>query len=239
MNAAAAGPVGVIAALPAEGRSLSAASSLLVRISGVGADAAGAACDMLLAAGAVALVSWGSAAGLDDDLAPGTLVLPDRVVGSTAPRPDRDWGDRVAFALRGRVRVVRGAMACPPTLLRTPADKRALAALGAVAADMESSAVADAARRAGVPWLAVRAIADGARVTVPDSVGASIDARGRVRLMRLVMALMRRPADVAALPALATGFRAASQTLRTVAAMAGPRLLAPIPAAPYAREGVA
>jgi adenosylhomocysteine nucleosidase len=216
--------VGVIAALPAEGRGL--ADPLLVRISGVGAAAAATACDALVAAGARALVSWGSAAGLDPELAPGTLVLADRIIGSTAGRPDREWADRIALAMRGRVRVVRGALACPPAVLRTPAEKRALAALGAVAADMESGAVAEAARRAGVPWVAVRVIADDATTTVPGSVAASIDDEGRVRLGRLFGALLRQPGDVLALPGLASGFRRATETLRAVAKMAGPVMAA-------------
>jgi adenosylhomocysteine nucleosidase len=227
--------VGVIAALPAEGRGL--APPLIVRISGIGAAAASAACEALVAAGARALVSWGSAAGLDPELASGTLVLADRIIGSTAGRPDREWADRIALAMRGRVRVVRGALACPPGVLRTPADKRTLAALGAVAADMESSAVAEAARRAGVPWVAVRAIADDATTTVPGSVSASIDAQGRVRLGRLVAALVRQPADVVALPALASGFRRATETLRAVSEMAGPTLSGP--STVQARAGVA
>jgi adenosylhomocysteine nucleosidase len=253
--------VGIVVALPAEARTLRAArraagaavaegadgGRLLVRVSGVGARAARAASEALIAGGARALVSWGIAAGLDEGVVPGTLVLAERIVaepivadaaadGSLAPRAGlaaadiatvAPWADRVAARLGSVVPIVRGSIACPARALRTTADKRALAATGAVAADMESAAVAEVARRAGVPWLIVRAVADGVDVPVPMSVIQAIDDDGRLRWTRLGARLTRHPRDVARLPALARGFRAALATLRVVATVAGDVLATP------------
>jgi adenosylhomocysteine nucleosidase len=113
-------------------------------------------------------------------------------------------------------------------MLQTAAQKRELAQWGAMAADMESAAVAASARCAGVPWLAVRAVADAADVTLPSAIVHAMDGQGRVRVTRLAAALLRRPRDVAAIPPLAHGFYAALGTLRAVAHRAGPALLAPM-----------
>jgi adenosylhomocysteine nucleosidase len=261
--------VGIIVALPAEARTLRAArraagaavtegadgGRLLVRVSGVGARAARAASEALVAGGARALVSWGIAAGLEEGVVPGTLVLAERIVAepivanaaanaaanvaavdSLAPRAGfvaggiattAPWADRVAARLGSVVPIVRGSIACPARALRTTADKRVLAATGAVAADMESAAVAEVAQRAGVPWLVVRAVADGVDVPVPMSVIQAIDDDGRLRWTRLGARLTRHPRDVARLPALARGFRAALATLRVVATVAGDVLATP------------
>jgi adenosylhomocysteine nucleosidase len=205
--------IGVVAALPAEGRCFPVVDGYRVQISGVGAAAAARACATLLADRATALVSWGTAAGLTDTLASGSVVI----AGSDA------WVDRLLPRLSGVA--VRGAIACPATVLRTAVEKRALgAATGAVVADMETDAVSRAARAAGVPWLAVRAVADTVDVGVPASVLRAIDGEGRVRYGRLGAALLARPGDVAALPRVARGFSAALRALRGVAALAGSEL---------------
>jgi adenosylhomocysteine nucleosidase len=195
--------IGVVAALPAEGRCYVGVGARVV-VSGVGAAAAGRACATLLRDGATALVSWGTAAGLTDALASGHVV----VDGS-----DPAWVSRLV----ARVGATRGHIASATSVLRNGAEKRALAAAtGAIVADMETAAVAEAARAAGVPWLAVRAVADTVDVGLPASVVSAIDGQGRVRYGRLGAALMRRPADVAALPRVARGFNAALRALRAV-----------------------
>jgi adenosylhomocysteine nucleosidase len=209
---------GVVAALPAEARWLG-ASALRVRVGGVGAEHAKRAAQVLLAQGAGALVSWGTAAGLTPGLGVGTLVIPDRVIsGSEVLVPDESWGARVADALRGVVSVVRGTLACPPSVLRDRHAKAEFAAeTGAIAADMESGAIGRVAREAGTPWIVLRVVSDDADTVVPSSVVSAIDRNGTLRFGRLVRALLRRPSDVAAFPALARGMRQAGRTMRAVA----------------------
>jgi adenosylhomocysteine nucleosidase len=205
--------IGVVAALPAEGRCLDAAAGRRVVVSGVGEAAAARACARLLGDGATALVSWGTAAGLTDALGPGRIVI----AGTEA------WVSRVVERVGPLAE--RGGIAYAGSVLATPADKRALAAAtGAVVADMETDAVSRAARAAGVPWLAVRAVADTVDVFVPASVLRAIDADGRVRYGRLGAALLARPGDLAALPRVARGFNAALRALRLLASRAGAEL---------------
>jgi adenosylhomocysteine nucleosidase len=209
---------GVVAALPAEARWLG-TSALRVRVGGVGAEHARRAAQLLLAQGAKALVSWGSAAGLLPTLRVGTLVIADRVVaGADALIPDQAWLARVEDAVRDAVSVIRGTLACPANVLRTPAAKAALAReTGAVAADMESAAIGSVARDAGAPWIVLRVVSDDADTVVPSSVVSAIDRNGELRIGRLVKALIRKPSDIAAFPALARGMRLAGQTMRVVA----------------------
>jgi adenosylhomocysteine nucleosidase len=212
---------GVVAALPAEARWLR-ASALQVRVGGVGAEHARRAARALLADGAHALISWGTAAALSPDLALGTLVIADRVVSdSDSLAPDESWCARVFDAMRVRaptVAIVRGAIACPTRVLRDAAAKAALARdTGAVAADMESAAIGSVAREAGAPWLVLRVISDTADMVVPPSVVSAIGADGALSMRRLLAGLAKRPSDVAAFPALARGMRLAGRTMRLVA----------------------
>jgi len=234
--------IGVIAALPAEARTVSersGAGARRVLVSGVGAVAAGRAAVALLAAGATGLVSWGTAAGLGDDVASGTIIVATGVVASGASTARRSpdagaWADRLAAVLAARIAspdgapaplVRRGLVADPAGVLRTPAEKRRLAAVaGAVIADMETAAIADAATAAGVPWLAVRAVADGVDVGLPVSILRAIDGEGQMRYGRLAQELLAHPVDALALPVIARGFRLALRALRMVADAGGPSL---------------
>jgi adenosylhomocysteine nucleosidase len=235
--------VGVVAALADEARTLrpgrarlgtpiAVDADVLLCWSGIGPTAARAASEALLAAGATALVSWGVAAGLDATTAPGTLVLADRVVDLPPLDPmelwsSASWNDRIAAHLPPGIRLVRGPIGATDRVLSSRADKRAAASRGAVAADMETAAVARAAGRAGIPWIAVRAVSDTSDRSLPSAVAVAIDSAGRVRLSRLAAGLVRRPAELLQLPGLASGFAAAIRTLRAVSAAIGANLLAP------------
>jgi adenosylhomocysteine nucleosidase len=209
---------GVVAALPAEARWLG-TSTLRVRVGGVGAEHAQRAARVLLAQGAKALVSWGTAAALVPGLAVGTLVIADRVIaGSEVLSPDEQWSERLGGALRAAVSLVRGTIACPTRVLRDREAKAALARdTGAIAADMESAAIGGVAREAGTPWIVLRVVSDDADTVVPSSVVSAIDGDGALRIGRLVRGLVRRPSDIAAFPALARGMRLAGRTMRAVA----------------------
>lgn len=212
------GLTGVVAALPAEARWLR-ASALAVRVGGVGAEHARRAARSLIADGAQALISWGTAAALAPTLSVGTLVLADRIVGESVPLvPDLAWTARVAESLLDVVPVVRGTIACPTDILRNARDKHALAdRSGAIAADMESAAIGAVAREAGASWIVVRVVSDAADTVVPSSVVDAINEKGALSWTRLLGALLRKPTDITAFPALARGMRLSGQTMRRVA----------------------
>jgi len=72
---------------------------------------------------------------------------------------------------------------------------------------MESRGVAEAAHEAGVPFVALRAVADPADRSLPPAAVDAINAYGRLRPLRVLLGLLRRPRDLAALFALATDAR--------------------------------
>jgi hypothetical protein len=87
-----------------------------------------------------------------------------------------------------------------------------------MAVDMESSAVAKAARTCGVPFIAVRVIVDTAADEVPRAVSGASES-GQVRIGRLLLGLMRSPADLVPLLRLTKRYRIAIGSLRAVAAL--------------------
>lgn len=214
------GLTGVVAALPAEARWLR-ASTLEVRVGGVGAEHARRAARALIADGATSLISWGTAAALAPSLSVGTLILADRVmdeVTSVPFAPDVAWTALVAQALNGIVPLVRGTIACPAEVLHSANEKHALHdRTGAIAADMESAAIGSVAREAGTPWIVVRVVSDAADTVVPASVVGAIDSNGALSWVRLLASLVQRPTDIAAFPALARGMQLAGRTMRIVA----------------------
>jgi adenosylhomocysteine nucleosidase len=245
--AARSGVVGVVIALPTEaqclirarlpfGHSVGVNPNMRVCLGGIGMRGALAGCDALLASGVTALVSWGIAGALDPTLTAGTMVVAWQTVAggedsseaaSAIDSVSRAWADRVAARLAHRLPVACAPIAAAGELLRTVAAKRALARTGAAAADMETAAVARTAQAAGIPWIAMRAISDTANDALPSGVVQAIDQTGRVRAGRLAAALVRHPAEILQLPALARGFNAALRALRIAAREAGPTLLAP------------
>lgn len=234
---------GLIVALPEESRSLGLRlgraddpvriGGASVLISGTGPDNARRAAERLLAAGAGGLISWGCCAALRSDLRPGALLLPERIVGSNdgVLETDPGWRQRIAVALDdANVPFDGGDLIESPTIVAGAADKRELFLLsGARAVDMESAAVARAARAANRPFLAVRAVADPAEMAVPSAVLRATNADGQVNLPCLLLALLTRPGELPALVRLGRHFGAALTTLRRVHRATGPSFLLSAP----------
>jgi adenosylhomocysteine nucleosidase len=167
-----------------------------------------------------ALMSFGICGGLDPALAPGTIVVAHRIAlpegGSL--HFDGRWARAIAERIpNARIAPLLGA----DTLALTAADKSALFARHAVpAVDMESRGVAEAARSANVPFVALRVVADPAERSLPPFTMAAINERGRLKLFRVLLGLMRRPRDFPALLALARDARRAYAALTAVTAAA-------------------
>lgn len=221
--------IGIVAALPEEAHILTRQKGSLIRLSdqawlaladGMGAKAAVAAGERLLDAGACALLSWGTAGGLDPALGSGTLLLPDRVLDCQGEsyRVDLDWRQRLICNLPQGLPVHRGLLQEAPGPVATVEAKRQLYEQShALAVDMESAALARLARQANVPFLVARAVTDTAASIVPRTVTRSIDGEGRLDLRRLMFNVCRHPGDWPALLGLARDFRAARATLKCLA----------------------
>jgi adenosylhomocysteine nucleosidase len=224
--------VAFIAALEAECSSLrrqtARLGSWLVVQSGPGAARAAAAASTAVAGGAGLLVAWGLAGGLDAKLAAGAVVAPRRV-RTLAGQPmavAAEWHARLA-PLAADIPLETGDLLTTDSALESPEAKcAAAAASGAVAVDMESAGVAEAAARAGVPFIALRVVVDAAVDALPAGAERWIDERGNRRLaptLRAVVSVKQwRP-----LLTLAQRYRIASAMLdRLAAALASRHLLA-------------
>jgi adenosylhomocysteine nucleosidase len=224
--------LGIVAALAAESRPLGVArrrgagpatlaDGTLLVLSGIGPLSAAEGARRLVLSGARALVSWGVAGGLDPKLAAGTLILPETVISpegrlfSTA----HEWRERVRAALAEKHAVCGGRLlTCREPLVSAAAKARAFHETGAVAVDMESSAVAQVAASERLPFIAVRAIVDTAADAVPRAALVSATTtRSAVRIGRLLTALAGAPSELPALVRLAGRYRAARRALSAVA----------------------
>jgi len=184
---------GVIAALPAEARCVPEAhphngrTDLQVRISGIGSERAARAARQLLDAGAEALLCFGVAGALDPALQCGDIVLatevlcaPEAAASYTAGTCARlktasEWRQDLADRLRPLGRLHIGAVMTSEQLVDTTRRKQQLFAQnGALAVDMESAAVGRVARERGVPFMALRVIADTAQDSLPPALHSAL-----------------------------------------------------------------
>lgn len=221
--------IGVVAALEAEVRTLrKLPEHFAVAVSGMGAERAYRAAKRAIESGAHGVVSWGCAAALDAKLAPGTLLVPQVIQAPDGTRygADGEWQRAFVAALKARS-VHTGALAHAPGVLTGASDKRALAARsGAAAADMESTAIAKAAYEAGIAFLCVRAVADGAELTVPRELAQTVNADGSLDFVAGAARLALAPWHWASAVRLGLAFNTALLVLRSAA----PALYASAPA---------
>ncbi len=219
--------LGIIIPLPAECQSLYRhrvkigatfllRPSIAVKISGMGPQRAVAAAQALKKEGVNAILNWGCAAALVENLMPGQLLLPKILItqeGNTV-KVDEHWRTRIQKILAGAVTFHSASLAASDEILATPTAKRELyAATGAAAADMESAALARWAEAKKIPFVALRAVADHSESRIPDAVLAATDDTGGIALPRLLHHLLRHPTQIFALLALGRQFSAARTSL--------------------------
>lgn len=228
--------LGIVAALPDEAVSLTqqrprpAARVVLsdrvcVQLSGIGPQRACAAANALLDDGAGALLSWGIAAGLDPALPVGCLVLAREIISAQGHRyaVDALWHERLCGRLGTEVYFEIAAIAETCSILNGPHQKRALyERTGAAVADMESAAVAQVAEQGRVPMLAVRAVADTARMSLPGCASAAMSESGELVLREFFSRLLRHPGEALAVVGTGRAMLGARAALAKVVRRAGP-----------------
>lgn len=200
-----------------------------------------------IAGGGRAIVSFGIAGGLREDLKPATCLIGGEVAhAGKLYRADAAWSTCLAKRLTTsklqRFETERGGNAKRsrlsgerrPALHRiagvdrpvaSPCDKRALnAATGASAADMESHIVADLAERHGLPFAMVRVIADPVSRAIPQAALVGMRSDGAMNAIACLRATAREPAQVPALIRLAVDTSRAMLQLRRCVKVLGPGL---------------
>jgi hopanoid-associated phosphorylase len=226
-------PIGVLTGLASEARLADALSrqqggeSPPPRIACAAASRARArACaQKLVDQGVAALLSFGIAGGLDPAFPTGTVILGEAVLTSLGARLDchTAWREAVQEAAASAgLALQSAALAGAAEVISSPADKAQLfAANGAAAVDMESHAVAQVAAAAGLPFLALRAIADPANRALPAAALAPLTLEGKPQPLLVAARLALRPWDLPEVLRLGLDARKAER------ALAGLRPLAP------------
>ena len=224
--------IGIISALSAEAGCLTDKTipvntpvqineNAIVIVCGMGEEYARIAAQMLIEQNVSALVSWGTAGALTENVHTGDLILADSVVTKEGESYlfDTEWNKRVANKLcNTSLKIRNGTIAHADQVLVTTENKSRLQSVThAVAVDMESISVARCADAANLPCMAVRAIIDEASQVIPEAIIDNTDIFGRPALLPLLISLSRKPDLIPALIHLAKGMKAATKTLKTVA----------------------
>lgn len=229
---------GIVVALPEEivtltskridkGHCVFIGDKILVACAGMGKANAAAAAELLIAKGASQLISWGCAAALGPSLEAGDLTLADRLLDADNEeiRVNPDWLNhaKTVFAEtfsghREQTVLHTGLLAESNTVVTSGKAKKQLHSFtGALALDMESSAVAKVAKRHALPFLAIRAIADPAAMGLPEAVVYATKADGEVAIGKLLGYLLLHPGQLPDLIKLGLYFNKAKQTLKQAA----------------------
>lgn len=173
--------------------------------------------------GCAGCISIGLAGALAEGLSPGDWAVADAVLAAGEPiAAHGPWRD----ALAARLPAARtGLFLGSDAMLTAAADKRrAGAATGAIAVDMESHVAARVARRLGLPFAAARVISDAVGRDLPPAVSVGMRPDGGMALGPVLAALARDPAQLAGLVRTGleagTAFRALGRGRRLL----GPRL---------------
>jgi len=212
--------IGLVVALPAEARALigrgrwqrteghlfrrsllNNRTHLVVVRSGLGMENAFLASQWLIAEGVVAMGVSGVSGGLDPDLEPGDLVLADSVIQENGNTCKQVWEENSKFVgtvyaglIDREIPAYRGAIITAQKPVLSVRNKQSLfTKTKALAADMESAAVAAVANSAGLPFFALRTVCDVAARTVPREIFDCLNQAGKVRLFYLFRMLLLKP----------------------------------------------
>ncbi len=222
---------GIIVSLPEElatltrkkiatGSCTNLSAHVMVACAGVGIDNARSAARLLIDKGCGRLVSWGCAAALDTSLQPGDLVVPEVLIAENLEQyfADNGWHRQIIARLAAAGELSSAPICESSHLVATSLEKRTLREThGCSAVDMESVAIARTALRYGIPFLAIRCIADPADMNLPNAIAHALDDQGRVKLLRLLSFIVRHPREIPGLIKLGRHFHAATDKLQYIA----------------------
>ncbi len=146
-------------------------------------------------AGAPAIVSFGIAGGLNSRLIPGDWVVATGVIaGDRHIETDLEWSNRLAQ----RIPAAESApiLSVEDAVLHPDHKHRLHLETGAAAVDMESFQAAALAAELGVPFAAVRVIADSAHCEIPPAARLGLRPDGTVAIGAILGSLLRKPSQL-------------------------------------------
>ena len=209
-------PIVAVSGLVKEAR-IAAGPGVRAIAGGGSAPALVAALERDLARGAAAVISFGIAGGLAENVACGTWIVARAIITPAERWPcDAAWARILAERLPGAWTADLAGVDAPVT---EPAAKRALhRATGAAAVDTESHIAAAIAAAHGLPFGAFRVVADSVRRSLPPAALVAVAPDGNISGGAVLGSLARTPAQLPSLLRTAidarTAFRALSRGRR-------------------------
>ena len=152
--------------------------------------------------GCSGIISFGIAGGLDPRLPAGTHIVASSVIGASGViATDAGWSQRL---LGARPDAVHAPVLGVDAPVMGPIGKlRKFRRTGAVAVDMESHIAAEVATSHGLPFAVFRVIADPAHLRLPRAALSAMRDDGSLDGLAVLRALLRAPAEIAGLIAVA------------------------------------
>ncbi len=234
--------LGIITALPAEANCLADNSfptkeiitfnETLIIVSGIGSENATSAAQQLIDHGATALVSWGTAGGLSEELRSGDILLPESVQlnddKNQQYQTDLNWRQRLVDQLATVLKPHEGSLLQTNKVITSAEQKSQLhKKTSTIAVDMESGSIAQVADQNNLPFLIIRSVVDTSDETIPMSAINSIDEFGQTKPAALTASLIKSPGDIPKLIKLGKHFQQARKSLKQVSSLVGTSLAVP------------
>lgn len=183
-----------------------------IGVSGANADRAEEIAQGFLDDGATAIISAGLCGGLDPALKSGDIVLGERVVSAQG---DIVIADKKLSAAADKFMPRHVAIFGSDEIVESVEKKKALyQRYAAETVDMESHGAARAAAKAGVPFIAIRVVADGHDRTMPKAALRAVTPSGGVNVMNVLVDCLKQPQQFEQIFALGRDSGAATEVLR-------------------------
>lgn len=222
---------GILVALPEElhtltkrkieqGQCVAINKNILVCVSGAGPVNAKMATQKLIAHGATNIISWGCAAALAADLHPGDLTIVQQLIAASGEQLNINtpWLQATHAQLAPHVAIRTGSLLESQVIVADSVEKKYLAQKSrAQVLDMESFASAAVAEQDGIPFMAIRVIADTLEMDLPSVVVKAMDEHGKIQFGKLLLGVIMQPEQLIELIKLGRYFRQATNTLKLVA----------------------
>ncbi len=192
----------------------------------MGANRAYDAANCLIDEGANYLISWGTAAALDDSLSPGDVILPEIITDLEGKKYELSDPSKLQIPEliqsynKKNLRIFRNELAETGEFLDTPEVKKQLQlSTGAWAADMESCAIFRAASEQQLAMNVIRVISDASHHSIPSTVKNHVNKYGQPLFPNFYLSLLLAPQEIVALVQLGLGFRKACNRLKTLSSL--------------------
>lgn len=180
--------------------------------------------DQDLAANYSAIMSWGTAGGLDPNLKVGQIVLASSVLTDSAEMTiDNIWANHlvppiVQLVQNNKLSCAVGKIYSANEIAETKEQKATLfEKTGAICIDQESYIAAEYAQTNKLPFIAIRVISDDASMTLPENFGAALLKNdGSDSLENVFKTVAKNPIEMFALMQFGLHLKEATSALQTL-----------------------